>query len=311
MASDDLITTITSLRTGRVGDHDRPHKPALLLAILGLAEQGRLLENRVSYGPELFGLFRRYLLAVRTESDTINMLDPFWRLRTDGILEPVPRAGFEQAIAARSTPPSVTELREITDGSRLPDSLFQQMNDPIQRHRLRDAVVSRYFASHRSAIDQITQEERSIGECERQLEQAGDATVVAGAPEPVREQAFRRVVLRAYDYRCAACGLRVIVDDLALVEAAHLIPWAESRDDDPRNGIALCKNHHWAMDQYLIAPTPDSQPAWMVSRYLDDRIEGQREMLDLKGRSVLLPRESRFHPKRPALAWRRDRLLRD
>ncbi|HRK30035.1 MAG TPA: HNH endonuclease signature motif containing protein [Tepidisphaeraceae bacterium] len=55
--------------------------------------------------------------------------------------------------------------------------------------------------------------------------------------------------------------MRVVVDDLALVEATHLIPWAESRDDDSRHGISLCKNHHWAMDQYLISPSPDVQPA--------------------------------------------------
>jgi putative restriction endonuclease len=306
---DDLLTTLTSLRTGRVGDHDRPHKPALLLAILALADQGKLTENRVVYGPELFGLFRRYLQAVRTDADSLNMLDPFWRLRTDGILEPVPRAGFEQLVLGRSNPPTISELREITEGSRLAEPFFRQANDPLQRGRLREAIVSRYFANRWNVIDQITREEKSIGECEKQLEASEDAAATACVPEPVRVQAFRRVVLRAYDYRCAACGLRVIIDDLALVEAAHLIPWVESRDDDPRNGIALCKNHHWAMDQFLISPTPDDQPHWMVSSYLDDRIEGQKEMLNLARRSVLLPREPRFHPKRPSLAWRKDRLL--
>ena len=45
-----------------------------------------------------------------------------------------------------------------------------------------------------------------------------------------RSIAFRRVVLRAYDYRCAACGLKIVLPDLpSPVEAAHLVPSAVSQ----------------------------------------------------------------------------------
>jgi len=33
--------------------------------------------------------------------------------------------------------------------------------------------------------------------------------------------------------------------------ATHLIPFSESRNDHPTNGLALCKNHHWAMDRVM------------------------------------------------------------
>jgi len=36
-----------------------------------------------------------------------------------------------------------------------------------------------------------------------------------------------------------------ITDDLSLVEAAHIIPFGESQNDKPDNGLALCPNHHW------------------------------------------------------------------
>ena len=52
--------------------------------------------------------------------------------------------------------------------------------------------------------------------------------------------------------------------------------------------MALCKNHHWAMDRSLIAPGPDHR--WHVSHLLDDRLEGQRDLLDLKSRTLLLPK---------------------
>jgi putative restriction endonuclease len=62
------------------------------------------------------------------------------------------------------------------------------------------------------------------------------------------------------------------------VEAAHLIPFSESHDDDPRNGIALAPTLHWALDRYLIAPGPDYK--WHVSPVLDSRIRDNTELLE-------------------------------
>lgn len=74
----------------------------------------------------------------------------------------------------------------------------------------------------------------------------------------MREAAFSRIIRDAYDYQCSACGLRLILQDgLSILDAAHLIPFRVSGDNSPENGIALCKNHHWAMDRHLIAPCPD------------------------------------------------------
>ncbi|MCX5658363.1 MAG: HNH endonuclease [Planctomycetota bacterium] len=297
---------VLHLRTGRVGGHERPHKPALLLALISLVESGRLRDNKISYDPELFEVFRRYFSIVQTDQDSINMIDPFWRLRTDELLIHHARPGFEAAVNAQSSAPSITQLREMTDFSSLRSDLFLALQDPAERDRLRDAITSRYFAEKRSELLRVGLQERAIGSYEQLIEQA-DGSPMPATEDDIRDQAFRRVVLRAYDYRCAACGLRVILDDLVLVDAAHLIPWGVSRDDDPRNGMALCKNHHWAMDRFLIAPTPDRQ--WKISRCLDDRIEGQKDLLNLRGRSVLLPREDRFHPKVNALTWREERLL--
>lgn len=291
----------TSLRTGRIGTHEKPHKPALLLAILSMLESGRLTENRVTYDPELFELFRNYFNLVRGDSDALNMLDPFWRLKSDGLLEHQAKSGYEQAVALQANAPSLGQLQAMSSFSKLPDDLFHLLQDSEACAQLRQAIISRYFADKTGSLEQLASQEQAIGARERLLE-TSEGESLPNATESVRDQAFRRVVLRAYDYRCAACGLRVIVDDLVLVDAAHLIPWNVSRDDDPRNGMALCKNHHWAMDRSLIAPTP--QLKWKINDCLDDRIEGQRDLLDLQDRGVLLPRASRFHPKAESLLWR-------
>jgi hypothetical protein len=89
--------------------------------------------------------------------------------------------------------------------------------------------------------------------------------------------------------------------------AAHLLSWSEFRNDHPTNGLALCKNHHWAMDRNLIAPTPDHD--WKVASILDARRStGEAELLGLHGKSVLLPKDRAFHPDPAGLAWRLNRL---
>jgi len=308
MSLEDYLKKLTRLNIGRVGSHERPHKPALLLAIISTVESGRLHGNRICYDPDLYSLFCKYFDVVKTADDAVNMRDPFWRLRTDGFLEHCPNSGFENVVSSQSTAPTVGQLHQICSHSTLPTEFYDLLQDPHSRRQLREAIIHRYFADKAGEVQHIVDEEQGIGAYERFLEEETGATKRPSPelPETVRDQAFRRVVRRAYDHRCAACGLRVVLNDLVLVEAAHLIPFAVSHDDDPRNGMALCKNHHWAMDYDLIAPTTDL--SWRVNRHLDDRIEGQRDLLDLAGRSVILPTLDRFHPKVESLRWREERL---
>ncbi len=44
-----------------------------------------------------------------------------------------------------------------------------------------------------------------------------------------------------------------MTEDANLVQAAHIVPWARSRDDDPRNGLALTPDAHWTFDRGLWA----------------------------------------------------------
>lgn len=63
---------------------------------------------------------------------------------------------------------------------------------------------------------------------------------------------FRFQVLQRYGSTCAMCGLSVT----DLIEAAHLVAWAETHNDDPRNGLPLCRNHHRALELGLVRIDP-------------------------------------------------------
>ena len=72
--------------------------------------------------------------------------------------------------------------------------------------------------------------------------------VVREVNQLLRSTRFRRDVLDAYHHRCAICGLQ-----LGIVTAAHIVPVQHGGTDAVSNGIALCPNHHEALDRGLIA----------------------------------------------------------
>lgn len=110
-----------------------------------------------------------------------------------------------------------------------------------------------------------------------------------------RSSAFPRKVKGAYDYTCAICGARRFSPHgTPEVEAAHIYPKSESGSDDPRNGIALCKFHHWAFDTGWFSVTDDLEI--IVNRDADE-VPAQIDSLD--GESVRVPSDSDLvpHPK--------------
>ncbi len=85
----------------------------------------------------------------------------------------------------------------------------------------------------------------------------------------VRDRLFRRIVLDAYDCRCAITGLKLINGGgRAEVEAAHIKPVERNGPDDVRNGIALSGTAHWMFDRGLIGLSDDLEI--MVSRQVND-----------------------------------------
>jgi putative restriction endonuclease len=73
-----------------------------------------------------------------------------------------------------------------------------------------------------------------------------------------RDRAFTELVREAYDNTCAVCRRqRESPDGNPEVEAAHIYPKGKGGSDDVRNGIALCRLHHWAFDCGWLSFTDD------------------------------------------------------
>lgn len=305
MNIDDYLKKISKLRTGMIHGHVRPHKPVMMLAILSLIENRKITSNRIDYSPQLLELFKRFFDIVKSEQDALNPLLPFFYLRGDGFFHHKAFASEENSYKALSDPGSMKKFTGIVEYAYLDDQLWEYLQDPVVVYLLRDTLIQSYFPKFKSRIEKVIEEEKEI---------SGYETVLKGEPGKIRETkstyrstAFSRTIREIYDYRCAACGLRLNLNGLVIIDAAHLIPFSESQDDDPRNGMALCKNHHWAMDRFLIVPGTDN--LWHVSPELEDRIEGCKEIISLNKRKILLPQDEKYYPKQESLSWRHSRIL--
>lgn len=296
------IDRLYDLKRDKRGTHERPHKPALLLALTDLLDRGLVRGNRFAFDSELIATFNRYFAIVRHGDDKPTIENPFFFLSGDGFWTLRPAGGGPPLYQAGnvSRAPTRKVLRNVI-GSFDPEFFSALLSDARSRACLREVLIGRYFPEYRERLAALVIAPRNSAVRE-----------VRPAYNRARDGAFRRVVLELYDYRCAACGVRVrLPDDRSLVEAAHIIPFEVSRNDKPNNGLALCPNHHWAMDRLLIAPCPDShRPAgvWRVGGILDERIDGQRDLVALSDRPVIPPRERQFYPDIEGLRWREQHL---
>lgn len=306
---EQAVEALYRLHVGVVGKgterHERPHKPLLLLAVLDLVAEGHATPDRVEWGPRLRERFATYFKVVQRQDDRCTPENPFFYLSHDGWWEPL-RVGA-QGIEPLQAPPSAGDAAGGKVFARIKNPLLPWLLNATDRMRLREAMVARFFPGTQKALVALFRE--SVV-CETGMDDAVSAEDDMEI-KPGRSSGFRRVILEIYDYQCAACGLRIrlpLEDDMTFVDAAHLIPFHVDQNDHPTNGMALCKNHHWAMDRGLIAPHPEG--FWSVSSKLrSHRSPGEKELTELKGREFLPPRETAFYPSSEALEWRVARLL--
>ena len=133
-------------------------------------------------------------------------------------------------------------------------------------------IVFKIPKERKSFFDQLNKEERKesikkilnkeiefiLSETPQLTEQSKQKEVVSLRRE--RNPEFPKIVKQAYDYSCAVCKKRIFdLQGNPEVEAAHIYPKALDGVDDIRNGLALCKSHHWAFDQGLFSISDEYQ----------------------------------------------------
>jgi putative restriction endonuclease len=318
---DDYAERFARLRTNRnrkvwseVTEHQAPHKPLLLLCVLDLFDSGAVSSNLVEITDDLTELFGLYWERVLRFGRPGNLALPFFHLRGDGFWHLLPK---HEGVPLGSQITSLARLREEVIGSRLDEELYGLIRMKESRDRLRSVLIETYFSpeTRRLLVEQGAINLGAFLYSEELLKRPEDPRVQETLPieeaysPAIRDQGFRRAVVSAYLHRCALCGLRVrTVDGRTAVAAAHIVPWRETRDDRPANGMALCRMCHWTFDEGLLGVSRRYEV--LASRQLNtlDNLPGY--LTNLEGRGILGPSQEPFWPDTRALRWHYENVFR-
>ena len=116
------------------------------------------------------------------------------------------------------------------------------------------------------------------------------------------------MLLTEYDYACAICEMKFVVDKLHEAQAAHIVPKNKNGTDDPRNGLTLCRAHHWALDAGLFTLTSDYI---IVVSSLVRRADSRKfELLSLAGQALRKPQREVILPHSTAIEWHQHNVFR-
>ncbi len=139
----------------------------------------------------------------------------------------------------------------------------------------------------------------------RPFVQEENVTYTISAPK--RDSAFRQIVLREYNSTCAVCEMKFCLGDLVEATAAHIVPKRKNGADDPRNGLSLCRTHHWAFDAGIF--TLSNNYEVLLSSVLERAETCNFGLLDLGGKIIRLPDNKALWPHPEAVIWHRENIL--
>ena len=316
MSSDTLEKYVQKMKRLRIdrAHKDAPHKPLLLLAVIEMIEQEQIQENKIYFSPALAETVMKYWVEVTDRK--FNIALPFFHLKSDGFWHLHPNPGQKKVLEGARQIRSISGVQEVIAYASLDDDLFVLLTDAGSREIIRQTLISTYFSNLRKKIESLITERQEIGEYGQLLIQEVEhpfsfqkPTAPTPKEEPIRSAGFRKAIMRLYKYTCAVCRLCIITTDgESATEAAHIIPFRISQNDDVRNGVSLCKLHHWAFDKGLISLSNTYKV--IVSPLFVEQGPMEWRLTKLRGKSILLPEHDQLHPAPDALDWHREKVLR-
>ncbi|MBD2362189.1 HNH endonuclease [Anabaena minutissima FACHB-250] len=277
------------------------HKPILILSVIDLIVQGLIKHNKISVSLELIQTFDKYWFTIGSHSYKGGLHYPFFHLKNEEFWH----LGFKADLNGKR-PKTINKLNEAVEYAYLDDELFLLLQDDLARQELIYALVTSFFDENRDDIEEIIKINQGFQDDVREdinpSENFDNNPKWTFKKTTIRNAFFRKAVVHIYDYKCAFCGLRVTKPlNQNIVDGAHIKPFAQFYDSRIHNGIALCKNHHWAFDRGWF--TIDDKYKILISNALEEISPHAKPMKDFHGEQLLLPHKEEYFPSLESLRW--------
>lgn len=130
----------------------------------------------------------------------------------------------------------------------------------------------------------------------------GEAAATLVVPR-LGQGTFRKIVLAAYDNRCAITGERTV----PVLQASHIKPFADVKGHEIQNGISLRSDIHTLFDRGYVTVTKAG--VFRVSARLRDDFSNGRAYYQHDGQPIRLPNNETKRPKPEYLEWHADEIF--
>ncbi|RED91645.1 HNH endonuclease [Marinoscillum furvescens] len=286
-----------------------------MLALIDLIDKGFVPKNEFYITPELVGLFKGNWNQYVTSGHTPNFSLPFYHLKNESSkvwkLHTLP--GFETILTASNSVKSFNALKSYVRFGQLAEEFFIYLLDADNRTAARAAIIERYFPNQGQkqsyALEYLVTIENQIAADDTATYQSRIIELLKRSKEEVEEEsfvrvgAFKRQIPKLYNHTCAITGMRVDTTlNASMIDACHIVPWAESHDDTVTNGISLCPNLHRAFDRGLVAVNNDYK-VLLSDNFIES--ESPFNLSQFRNQKLILPSQDRLKPSRQNLEWHR------
>lgn len=310
MNSAVLIKRLQKLRVAQLKGAKAPHKAVLLLSMVQSIEYGEIVDNRIYITPQLVARFKdNWHALVRDERFSPNFSLPFYHLKSDGFWHLKTLPGRELLLTSSHSIRSFQALKDAIAYAYFDEEVWALLLSQYNRDIVKQLLLETYLngaVMQTQRYDLFHQVEAKIlhesaAEYKREVAASDEEELF------VRSGVFKKVVPKVYNYTCCITGMKIAATrEVQMIDACHIVPFAESHDDTIGNGLSLSPSLHRAFDRFLVTLGDDYEV--IVSDGFTE--SGGHGIRPFHGQRILLPREERYWPGLDNLRWHRERFER-
>lgn len=296
-----------------------PHKPVLLLSIFRLIETGVIQSNKIFISPELVMEFKFLWSKLVTTNHHANFALPFFHMKSEPFWKLIPKMGAVIPITSSHSIRSFAALKESVAYAEIDEILFLSLLEPLLRQKYTEFILDNYFPLARLNLDYIENpigiqiEEQMVAEDAETYKKRIENLELELSREDFEEEiyirsgVFKREIPKIYGYQCAITGMRIeSTNNTQMVDACHIVPFSESKDDTLSNGISLSPTLHRAFDRGLLTITQDYTVR--VSKEIREN-KSAFSLQQFNGQTILLPENKKHYPSLDNLRQHNQRLI--
>ncbi|MBP1629295.1 MAG: endonuclease [Bacteroidetes bacterium] len=283
-----------------------PHKPILLISLIQAYQKEIYTSKFIDINVDIVSLFKSNWASLVTSKHSCIFTLPFFHLRSEPFWSLVPKYGYEEIVTSIKTIRSFNEIKQLLEGAIIAEDLLLLMLNGETSNELLNHLLVTYFSETKSNYKSTNYylediENQIVLEPEYDYKKRIEVIETELSKDEFQEEIFvrgsifKREIPKLYSYTCCISGLRVdSSENISIIDACHIVPFSESKNDKLTNGLALCPLLHRAFDRGLISISTDYRV--IINKNFEEIGNSSYSIKQFENVNIILPQNELFYP---------------